>query len=610
MRFERKKMVNWYDPEQLAYTATKTVISGIFGNFADRREMQAALDPKLEPHDLSDKSEVWIDYISDLGDGFDATYTMAHLMAQNQLVGNGEVLSRGDILIMGGDQVYPTPELEEYDNRLKGPYNAAYPWVENDSQRPSLFALPGNHDWYDGLTNFLRLFCQGRSLGNWHSKQRRSYFAIKLPHDTWLLGIDVQLNADIDYPQLCYFKEIARDLFKEDDKIILCTAEPSWVYQSMDTKNNSHQRINFFINRILYDRREDKYDRIPADSYFEKNKTIQILTILTGDFHHYSRYELVNSEGQFCQLITAGGGGAFMHPTHPLKQSITPSEESSAELKSVFPPKDASRRLTWRNLLFPIYSIKMALFLGAYHLFTVWLLQVGSRVGGSFLETLGTLAWEEHGWKDLANHVWDNVRFNPGVLALNLILFLGIFFFTDTKSGRGKWNYFAGGTHALLQIVSFYVLCWLFAQLNFNYWNMDLESFGPIVLFSLEMIVVGGGISGMLFGLYLLISISLLNSHMTEASSSFRWEGYKNFLRIQLTADGLKIYPIGVKRVVKNWKNIGSEENPTFEGGPIDYQLIEGPIVIPYTKHAVNELNAGKSSNLTPHENTIENSKP
>ncbi|HLW21214.1 MAG TPA: metallophosphoesterase, partial [Cyclobacteriaceae bacterium] len=179
MRFERKKMVNWYDPEQLAYTATKTVISGIFGNFADRREMQAALDPKLEPHDLSDKSEVWIDYISDLGDGFDATYTMAHLMAQNQLVGNGEVLSRGDILIMGGDQVYPTPELEEYDNRLKGPYNAAYPWVENDGQRPSLFALPGNHDWYDGLTNFLRLFCQGRSLGNWHSKQRRSYFAIK-----------------------------------------------------------------------------------------------------------------------------------------------------------------------------------------------------------------------------------------------------------------------------------------------------------------------------------------------------------------------------------------------------------------------------------------------
>ena len=600
MKFERKKMVNWYDPKQLAFTATKTVISGIFGNFADRREMQAALDPLLEPHDFSDKSEIWIDYISDLGDGFDATYTMAHLMAQNQLEANGEILSRGDILIMGGDQVYPTPELEEYDNRLKGPYNAAYPWVENDKDRPSLFALPGNHDWYDGLTNFLRLFCQGRSLGNWHSKQRRSYFALKLPHNTWLLGIDVQLHADIDYPQLCYFKEVARNQFKEHDKIILCTAEPSWVYQSLDKKDNAHERINFFINRILYDRREDKYDRIPSESYYDKNKSIEILTILTGDFHHYSRYELINPEGQYCQLITAGGGGAFMHPTHTLKQTISPSEDTSAELKGVFPPIDASRRLSWRNLLFPLYSIKMALFLGVYHLFTVWLLQVGSGGGVSFLETLGKLSWAEHGLKDLADIIWDNVRLNPGVLALNLILFLGIFFFTDTKSGRGKWNYLAGGTHALLQILSFYLLCWLFALLNLNYWNMPLDSFWQIGLFSLEMILVGAGVSGMLFGLYLLFSISFLDSHMTEASSSYRWEGYKNFLRIKLTSEGITIYPIGVEKVVKNWKNTGSEENPKFEGYPIDYQLIEGPIFIAFAKPPVEEnLSERKGEGLT-----------
>src|SRR5690606_37210271 len=147
---------------------------------------------------------------------------------------------------------------------------------------------------------------------------------------------------------------------------------------------------------------------------------------------------------------------------------------------------------------------------------------------------LGSLSWTEHGWKDLASIIWDNVRLNPGVLALNLILFLGIFFFTDTKSGRGKWNYLAGGTHALLPIVSFYLLCWLFSQLNFNYWNMSLDSLWPIVLFSLDVILVGGGVSGMLFGLYLLVSISFLDSHMTEASSSFRWEGYKNFLRIHL----------------------------------------------------------------------------
>src|SRR5690606_40936116 len=114
MKFKRKRMVDSFDPRQLAFTATKTVISGVFGNFADRREMQAALDPKLEPHDFSGKSELWIDFISDLGDGFNATYTMAHLMAQEELIVEGQAIKRGNILIMGGDQVYPTPELEEY----------------------------------------------------------------------------------------------------------------------------------------------------------------------------------------------------------------------------------------------------------------------------------------------------------------------------------------------------------------------------------------------------------------------------------------------------------------------------------------------------------------
>ena len=38
MKFEKQPMVNWYNIKQLASTGVKTVISGIFGNFADRRE--------------------------------------------------------------------------------------------------------------------------------------------------------------------------------------------------------------------------------------------------------------------------------------------------------------------------------------------------------------------------------------------------------------------------------------------------------------------------------------------------------------------------------------------------------------------------------------------
>src|SRR5690606_2520040 len=122
----------------------------------------------------------------------------------------------------------------------------------------------------------------------------------------WLLGIDVQLNADIDYPQLCYFKEIAEKHIEAGDKIILSVAEPSWVYQSFDKKNNSNNRIKFFIDQIIFGE---------GEKYEEKNKSLQITAILTGDLHHYSRYEEIGKDLKKCQLITAGGGGAFMHPT-------------------------------------------------------------------------------------------------------------------------------------------------------------------------------------------------------------------------------------------------------------------------------------------------------
>ena len=127
-------MVGWYDVKQLMSTALKTVVSMVFGNYADKRELQAFA--KQEVFDCSDSTEMWIDYISDLGDGFNPTYTLAKLMSQDQLHLDGHILKRGDLLIMGGDEVYPTPEKHEYQNRLQGPYNAAFPWKDFHPRSP------------------------------------------------------------------------------------------------------------------------------------------------------------------------------------------------------------------------------------------------------------------------------------------------------------------------------------------------------------------------------------------------------------------------------------------------------------------------------------------
>ena len=39
--------------------------------------------------------------------------------------------------------------------------------------------------------------------------QHRSYFALKLPHRWWLVGVDSALQSDLDVPQLEYFRHIA-----------------------------------------------------------------------------------------------------------------------------------------------------------------------------------------------------------------------------------------------------------------------------------------------------------------------------------------------------------------------------------------------------------------
>jgi len=82
--FTPRKMVGWFDVRQLAGTGIKAVLSSLFGSYADKRETIAAISSD-EPFSYSDEKEIWMDYISDTGDGFNSTYTMAHLVAQEKI---------------------------------------------------------------------------------------------------------------------------------------------------------------------------------------------------------------------------------------------------------------------------------------------------------------------------------------------------------------------------------------------------------------------------------------------------------------------------------------------------------------------------------------------
>lgn len=312
---EMPEMVRWFDPGVLFKILKPVFISGIFGSYADRRLMQAALDTRLPQEHFSaadirqrlrpdDQKKLWVDFIADTGDGFASTYTVAWLQAQPTLTVDNIETRRGSLLLLGGDQVYPDATFDSYMVRFRKVFEWAFPdnGEVDDDKHPPVFAIPGNHDWYDGLTYFFAFFCNAKpwKLGNWRAFQRRSYFAIQVTDNIWIWGTDIQLSEDVDSPQAEYFREVAKRM-PIGSTIILITAVPGWY----DPTSRGFKCLGY-VEKIAH--KADRKYKVPL--------------VLSGDVHHYARYECKEVG---TQLITWGGGGAFLHATNTLRRETAGS---------------------------------------------------------------------------------------------------------------------------------------------------------------------------------------------------------------------------------------------------------------------------------------------
>lgn len=575
--FERQKMVNWYDPGQLLKTIVKVLLSAAFGSYADKRELMPVLasredESALPFHDYSEREDIWLDYTADLGDGWDSTYAVASLLARAEIDIGREILPRGKLLILGGDEVYPTATRDEYKNRTTGPYQAALPWVRDEDQAPHLYAIPGNHDWYDGLTSFLRQFCQQRWIGGWRTRQSRSYFAIKLPHNWWLWGLDVQLESDLDDPQKAYFSRIAAEHMQAGDKVILCTAEPSWVYAQLGD-DKAQRNLEYVERKIIQEQGHSK-----------------VAVTIAGDLHHYCRYQGEDGE---TQKITSGGGGAFLHGTHNLPQTLdkqSQGEAQSFERRGVYPEPEISRGLLYRNLGFPLLNRSFSLFLGLAYLLYAWLMQSSSTKFGSEClngSLLSTLAHPSPSCSLM--ETLGVVHLHSPVSTLVALLFLvGMIFFIEASPQQRPWRILMGLVHGAAHIALVIVATSIFARLNLVQLGMAEDSLSQVLLFAAEMLLTGFLLGGLLMGVHLIISNRWLAMNRTNAMSSLQIADYKNFLRMHLSAEGLRIMPIAVERAPTKWRfnGDGPEGSAWFEAadGEIPIRLVEKDILVPNPK--------------------------
>ncbi len=568
-------MVRWLHPAQFIRTSMDAIVSAVFGSRADQRLVESVVRPQ-EPffdysQEVGEDGHFWLDYVADTGDGWDPTYCIARLLALPTLeVGTKEgtryVTPRGRVLIFGGDEVYPGASRETYEERLVQPYEAAM--RRSHSPCPDLFVIPGNHDWYDGLAAFLRLFCARRWVAGRRTLQSRSYFALKLPHDWWLIGTDVQLNSDIDVPQVEYFRQVAA-LMGPEDRVILCNAEPAWIHATIQKR-----RRGYLENNLEY--------------LQEKVLGKRINVFIAGDLHHYRRHE--NPEGR--HKITAGGGGAFLHPTHaPAAQELV----DGYVVKKSFPDEKTSRRLALGNLVLMRYSPLLGLISGTLYLLL-------ALAGYSEVGHLGLSQFPE-----VLSAVGHAMVSRPWSLVLGLATVGSLAAFADVAFGR--WRGLIGSLHGLAHVVAAFFSAWAAAYFtvtglgicpeltpNGLYCVAGWSHLAGKFLLTSAITFLGGFLIGpIVLGVYLWMSVNLFLAHSNEAFGSLALPDWKNFLRLRIDPKGkLTIFPVGVERVPRKWKQThAGPYSPAFD--PDDPKatepfLIEEPLVIDKAREAEGEL--------------------
>ncbi|HZA88747.1 MAG TPA: metallophosphoesterase [Solirubrobacterales bacterium] len=560
--FLRQPSVRWLSPGLLVLEGVQVVVSGAFGRFADKREQQSDEQPIFDYSEGGPSGggeEMWIDFLSDTGDGWEATYTMAWLLGQPELAGpDGKRLPQGELLLLGGDQVYPSAGPEPYEDRFVGPFAAAFP--ASDPPR-GLFATPGNHDWYDGLISFLRIFCRPHSIdtkaiGGWRTRQTRSYYALRLPNRWWVWAIDIQFDTYIDNRQLDYFAD-AGDALEKGDNVILITAKPSWVKVEGGRFDPASWRNLAYFERTMI-----------------RERGARLVLTLTGDLHHYSRYQ-PETKGAGPTRITAGGGGAYLSPTHTLPPGVElrhAEDEEAVPYKrgTPYPDDRTSSRLRWGVLKLPVntpsfgvlmgatYALLCAAILGALNAGDEGLVEAAS--GGGVFGFLGNAA--------------------SGTPVIVFLILVGLLSgYADFRTVPAKIA--AGATHAAVHAAVVAGVVYFMARPFSNGTSGSL-----VWLVALPTCFAAGFVVGsFIFAVYLLAVHSIRGPHSPKhANEVFAGQAiadYKNLLRLHFDRDGrLTVYPLGVERICRRWDLTEAGTGPRFaprdeapRAAPIDEPL-------------------------------------
>jgi hypothetical protein len=254
-------------------------------------------------------------------------------------------------MVICSDVIYPSGDVNDYVDGFYVPYREL---EDATGQLLPVYALPGNHDWYDGLSGFMWHFCRDdeplpatvyggrgspvewvlrllwRRPSNRKSQlrleerrdarfptplQRTPYFAIDTKH-VRLVCIDTGIDGRIDRDQAEWLVEVSADPAGGRPKVLL-TGKPLLVDRRRHTGPLPDGVAG--ANGGPAFGSVDEIVRCPEHRY---------VASIGGDIHNFQHYEDEGSTQPF-HYVVSGGGGAYMSATHPL--AITGPDEGATD---------------------------------------------------------------------------------------------------------------------------------------------------------------------------------------------------------------------------------------------------------------------------------------
>ena len=382
-----KGPVAWLLGRQLVAGLKWIAVYGLFGNKIDPKDWMHA-EPDRQHADGDEDGIFWFDYMADSGDGQKSVYNIAYLCqsdlwlrgpdakpGSNAVIlndpGDHYRLPRGAFLFVGGDTAYHIADYPTLAERFQTPFNWAYDDLEANGKttaRSPIYGIPGNHDYYDALDGFNRQFKRPLSdeagnqapndptqphleLKGFTRSQTASYVALELPFNWWFWGMDTQKGL-IDHRQRGFFLDtFGQHIFHDDnyaqletevpDKLIVATPEPSTTFGQWADMNDAIS-VSF--------------ESLGLETSFLRSKNGRLSPRkcrldISGDVHHYTRYwgEPDSAAGNYASVV-AGGGGAFLHPSHTDVGEVVNARR--------YPSRRDSHRVMTRRLLNPLNILR------------------------------------------------------------------------------------------------------------------------------------------------------------------------------------------------------------------------------------------------------------